>query len=130
MPQDFLDNLSNQLDARTQMWTKVLVDPQRWTWVAEGAQGIVGFAGFAPPRDADREGYVELQSIYLLASEKGCGIEFALLSAGFNAMKLRGYTKAYCWVLENNPTIEFYKKTGAQFFDQTKNRQDRRSASY
>ena len=35
-------------------------------------------------------------------------------------MKELGYKKAYCWVLENNPTIKFYEKSGATFSGHTK----------
>jgi len=75
---------------------------------------------FGPPRDPNREGFIELGAIYLLASEKGKGIGFSLLSAGFNEMKPLGYKKAYCWELENDPTIKFYERSGAKFSNQIK----------
>lgn len=115
IPKDYLDSLSSELESRTRMWTSTLANPQRWTWVAEGESGIVGFVLFGPPRDLNREGFIELGAIYLLASEKRKGIGFSLLSAGFNKMKDLGYKKAYCWVLENNPTIKFYERSGASF---------------
>jgi hypothetical protein len=55
-----------------------------------------------------------------LVSEKGNGIGFSLLSAGFNKMRDLGYKKAYCWVLEGNPSIQFYERTGAAFSNQVK----------
>jgi len=120
IPQDYLDNLSSELKNRIEMWKSILTNPKRWAWVAEGANGIVGFALFGPPRDENRDGFIELGAIYLLASEKGKGIGFSLLSAGFNKMKDLGYKKAYCWVLENNPTIKFYERSGAVFSKKTK----------
>ena len=102
------------------MWKRIMTNPQRWAWVAEGPQGIVGFVLFGPPRDKNREGYIELGAIYLLAFEKGKGVGFSLLSVGFNKMKDLGYKKAYCRVLENNPTIKFYERSGAQFSNQVK----------
>lgn len=120
IPQDYLDKLPAELENRIKMWTSILANPQRWAWVAEGSQGIAGFVLFGPPRDPNREGFIELGAIYLLASEKGRGIGFSLLSAGFNKMKDLGYKKAYCWVLENNPTIKFYERSGALFSGQTK----------
>lgn len=120
IPQDYLDQLSSELSERIDMWKKIMTNPQRWAWVAEGPQGIVGFVLFGPPRDKNREGYIELGAIYLLASEKGKGVGFSLLSVGFNKMKDLGYKKAYCRVLENNPTIKFYKGSGAQFSNQVK----------
>jgi GNAT superfamily N-acetyltransferase len=120
VPQGYLDNLPSELVERIDMWKGILANPQRWTWVAEGVNGIVGFVLFGPPRDPSREGFIELGAIYLLASEKGKGIGFSLLSAGFNKMRDLGYKKAYCWVLEGNPTIKFYNGSGASFSNQLK----------
>ena len=120
LPQEYLAQLSSEMEDRIKMWKNILTNPQRWAWVAEGGQGIVGFSLFGPPRDPNKEGFIELGAIYLLASEKEKGIGFSLLSAGFNKMKDLGYERAYCWVLENNPTIKFYERTGARFTTQIK----------
>lgn len=115
IPQSYLDNLSNELNERTQMWSRILTNPQRWAWVATVSNQIVGFILFGPPRDKDRDGFIELGAIYLLQSHKGMGIGFSLLTTGFEFMSSLGYKKSYCWVLEGNPTINFYKKSGAAF---------------
>ena len=120
LPQNYLDQLPNELNERIETWNKILTNSQRWTLVAENKKGIVGFVLFGPPRDPDKETYVELGAIYLLASEKNKGVGFSLLSAGFNWMKDKGYQKSYCWVLENNPTIKFYERSGAHFTGPTK----------
>ncbi len=120
IPQDFLDALPNELDDRIKMWMNILANPKRWAWVAESANGIAGFILFGPPRDPDRKDFIELGAIYLLASEKGKGIGFSLLSTGFSEMQGLGYSKAYCWVLEGNPTAQFYERSGAQFSGQIK----------
>ncbi len=120
MPQAYLDELSAELESRIDMWKRTLTNPKRWAWVAESNYGIVGFVLFGPPRDPNREGYIELGAIYLLESEKGKGTGFSLLSAGFNRMRDLGYKKAYCWVLEGNPTIKFYERSGASFSNQIK----------
>lgn len=120
IPQNYLDNLPLELEERIDMWKRILANPQRWAWVAENSQGIIGFVLFGPPRDPNREGFIEVGAIYLLAYEKGKGTGFSLLSAGFNKMRDLGYKKAYCWVLENNPTIKFYERSGASFSNQIK----------
>ena len=120
LPQDYLDQLPSELNGRIDNWKSTLEIPNRFVWVAEGERGIVGFVLFGPPRDKNKEGYIEVGAIYLLASEKGKKVGFSLLSAGFNKMRALGYKKAYCWVLENNPTIKFYERTGAQFSSQVK----------
>lgn len=120
LPQNYLDKLPLELEERIEMWKRILANPQRWAWVAENGENIVGFVLFGPPRDPNREGFIELGAIYLLATEKSKGIGFSLLSAGFNKMKDLGYKRAYCWVLENNPTIKFYERSGAKFTEKTK----------
>ncbi len=120
VPQVYLDQLSSEIDNRVKMWKNILANPKRWAWVAENSKGIIGFVLFGPPRDPDKESFIELGAIYLLASEKNKGIGFSLLSAGFNKMKDLGYKRAYCWVLENNPTIKFYERSGASYAGQIK----------
>lgn len=117
---EYLDHLSDEIDSRISMWKSILANPKRWAWVAESQNTIVGFILFGPPRDSEKENYIELGAIYLLAAEKNKRIGFNLLSAGFHKMRDLGYKKAYCWVLENNPTIKFYEKTGAKFLNQIK----------
>lgn len=95
IPQDYLDSLPDQLNDRIEMWTSILANPQRWTWVAEAPQGIVGFVLFGPPRDPNRDDFIELGAIYLRASEKGNGTGFSLLSAGLDKMTNLGYKKVY-----------------------------------
>lgn len=120
VPQSYLDALPGEYESRVKMWTRILANPERWVWVAENEAGIVGFIQFGPPMDPNREGFIELGSIYLRASEKGKGTGFALLAAGFGKMRDLGYKKSYCWVLENNPTVKFYERSGARFSGHTK----------
>lgn len=118
--QNYLAELPKELDERILMWTSIIKNPERWAWVAENNTGIVGFVLFGPPRDPNKEDYIELGAIYLVASEKNKKIGFSMLSAGFNFMRDLGYKKSYCWVLENNPTSEFYKRTGALLSSEVK----------
>lgn len=120
VPQAYLDSLSNELQVRIQNWSKTIVNPKRWLWVATEDDQIVGFALFGLPRDANRDGYIELGAIYLLERFKELGIGFSLLKEGFNFMSALGYKKSYCWVLKGNPTIKFYERTGAKFSGYTK----------
>lgn len=120
IPEDYLIHLSSELENRIAMWKRALENRERWIWVAEDDRGIVGFVLFGPPRDQYREGFIELGALYLLASAQKKKAGFALLSAGFRGMRALGYSKAYCWVLENNPTTKFYEKTGARLSSQVK----------
>lgn len=120
LPHDYLEQLDSELESRTKMWTAAIANPNRWAWVAKVENEIVGFVLFGPPRDPNKETYIEIGAIYLLEKAKGKGVGFSLLSKGFKHMKGLGYKKAYCWVLEKNPTIKFYEKSGAQFLDTKK----------
>ncbi len=121
VPQDYLDNLPLSFKRRMTWFRSVISKPSEYVLkVAEAKEGIVGFALLAEGRDADRAGYAELGAIYLLEKYKGQGVGFALMSSGFNQMKDRGFKKAYCWVLKDNPTLSFYERTGAKSNGQTK----------
>ncbi len=115
LSQSYLDELPKGFEDRVSRWKRNLVHPDLYTWVAEGENGIVGFVLFGQPRDDNREGYIEVGAIYLLASEKKKKIGYSLLFTGFNKMRELGYKKAYCWMLEKNPTVKFYERTGAKF---------------
>lgn len=120
MPEQYLEQLPSEHNQRVEMWSRVIANPARWAWAAVDNDEIVGFVLFGPPRDKNRDGFIELGAIYLLESHKNKKIGFSLLSAGFNKMKGLGYKRAYCWVLENNPTIKFYERTGAKFSSEVK----------
>lgn len=116
LPQDYLDQLPLTFKRRQSVWQKIIADPDKYILqVAESPDGIVGFATFEAGRDPGMENLAEVSSIYLLEKYKGQGIGYALLKSGFKLMQKRGFTKAYCWVLENNPTIKFYERSGAVF---------------
>lgn len=115
LPQDFLDQLPLTFKRRMNSWKQTAAMPDRALYVAEGKSGIVGFSVFTPPRDKDMSEHGELGAIYLLEKFKGKGIGAALLKLGMQQLVAWKYSKAYCWVLQNNPTIEFYEKSGAVF---------------
>ncbi len=121
LPQRYLDRLPLELDERTDNWKKTLESENRWTLIAEDNQKIIGFILFGTARAANKTEYIELGALYLLASYKGHRIGFQLLYAGFKLMKELGYKKAYCWVLESNPSIHFYEKSGAKFSGEIRN---------
>jgi GNAT superfamily N-acetyltransferase len=60
--------------------------------------------------------FVALTKIFrdLLNKAHKSGIGFQLLKSCFKDLKEKGFKKAYLWVLENNPTIHFYERTGAK----------------
>jgi GNAT superfamily N-acetyltransferase len=115
IPQTYLDELHYTYQARKQMWHRFIAEERgRCLYVAEHRQfGIVGFSSVSHPRDERYQSWGELTCIYLLKRYHRLGIGRKLLQAAFDCLKEEGFSKAYCWVLENNPTIGFYQKTGA-----------------
>lgn len=116
MPQSFLDERPLNFKNRYTLWKRITVDPKNVTFVAESSDhGIVGFINGSAPRDSQYAEHVEIYSFYLLKKYQKKGIGFRLLNIYFEHFKNLGAQKAYLWVLEDNPTINFYKRTGGVF---------------
>ncbi len=115
LPQDFLDQLPLTFKRRMSFWQQVASDSRKPLFVADAKNGIVGFSFFEPARDESMKGYGEVGAIYLLEQFKGKKIGAALLKIGMQELIKMEYSKAYCWVLEHNPTIKFYERSGALF---------------
>lgn len=117
LPRDFIDNLLFSFRRRMLLWRKLLAnstDPS--IFVAEDECGIVGFSRFGPARDEFyKNEFYELEAIYLLKKYQKSGVGYSLLTSGFKEAYSKHNLPIYCWVLENNPAIKFYEKTGAIF---------------
>jgi len=74
--------------------------------------GVVGFIAVTSGREERYNQWGEIGAIYLLEAYKQKGIGFQLLSNGFEFLRTKNYKKAYCWILENNPTCSFYERSG------------------
>lgn len=121
LPDGYLKNLSSTFERRMQWWTKsTQADSPVTVFVAAKDSEVIGFCSFEKARDQQMEGFVELTAIYLLEKFKGQGIGQALLKLGMIDQIAKGYQKAYCWVLEKNPTIAFYEKSGARLHQMIK----------
>jgi L-amino acid N-acyltransferase YncA len=119
LPEEYLAkmNFRKKIDA----WQKVICDTRRFVvFVAEDRVGVIGFATFEAARDQEWREYGEVTSIYLLSRFKGRGIGKALLQAGMRELVRRGFQQAYCWVLQGNPSTEFYGRSGATYSGQSK----------
>lgn len=116
LPKNFLDDRPLLFKNRYQLWKRVTTDPEQVTFVAECSEnGIVGFIDGKKARDDEYKDYVEVYAVYLFKKYHHQGLGFQLLKNYFDAFKARGFTKGYLWVLDGNPTIEFYKKAGGVY---------------
>ena len=96
-------------------WNRWLSDPssRSQTIVADGPEGVVGFASFGPARAEDGEPIGELYAIYALPEASGAGVGQALMRDVLDRLRAGGFEEAILWVLEDNPrTRRFYERAG------------------
>jgi uncharacterized protein (DUF952 family)/GNAT superfamily N-acetyltransferase len=116
VPDSYLNKLPLSFRGRMKFWEFLFEKASdTTTFVAESADhGVVGFSTVGEPRDDAYKGWGELAAIYLLNPYKKKGVGQALFEISFEKLKSLGFKKAYCWVLKDNPAVEFYKRSGAQ----------------
>ncbi|MEZ5064275.1 MAG: GNAT family N-acetyltransferase [bacterium] len=94
-------------------WTRgFLADPS--VLVAESDGRVVGFSRHGPPRDDDvGAGTGEIISLNVDPAHWRGGHGAALLTAGVDRLRERGYTRAVLWVLRDNVRgRRFYESQG------------------
>lgn len=111
VPEEYLASLNEA--ERVPLWQEWLTRDIS-VFVAENAGRIVGFAGGGPIREPHAVYDAELYAIYLLEEVQGRGIGKNLLSAVAEALVRKDHTSMLVWVLEQNPAVRFYEKTGAK----------------
>jgi len=115
LPQKFLDDRPLSFKNRYELWKEVTANKSQATFVAESKDhGVVGFINGAEARDSQYKGYAEVWCIYLLQRYHRQGIGFHLLREYFKNAMESGFRKTYLWVLKDNPTIDFYERSGAK----------------
>lgn len=106
MPQQLLDDRRSDVDRRIEKWREILAAHEP-TMVAEGPDGLVGFASAGPGRDNDVDTELELKALYVRAAWWGTGVGYALFQEAV------GDRAAYLWVLAaNDRAIAFYERQG------------------
>jgi len=111
VPEEYLASLNEA--ERVPLWQDWLTRDIS-VFVAEIEGKVVGFAGGGPVREPLANYDAELYTIYLLEEVQGRGIGKELLSAVAKSLVGKGHTSMLVWVLEQNPAVGFYEKTGAQ----------------
>lgn len=106
MPQQVLDDRRSDVDRRVELWREILAGDGP-TWVAEGPDGLVGFASAGTGRDNDVDTELELKALYVRAAWWDTGVGYALFRQAV------GDRAAYLWVLAaNDRAIRFYERQG------------------
>jgi GNAT superfamily N-acetyltransferase len=107
MPQGILDDRREKVAERVERWREILTTGGEPTYVAVGADGLVGFATAGRGRDNDLAVELELKALYVRATHWGTGVGYALLETAI------GDRSAYLWVLAaNERAIRFYERQG------------------
>jgi L-amino acid N-acyltransferase YncA len=83
-------------------------------FVAEVDGKVAGFIGGGPLREPIQAFDAELYAIYLLQPAQRQGVGRALLGKFAASLSGQGFKSMIAWVLEKNPSREFYARTGAQ----------------
>ena len=111
LPDDFLASLSRA--HYSQRWQRTLDDPTHRVYVAENAEGVIGFASGGRER-AGETGYSgELYAIYVLRDAQGHGHGRRLVQAVVGGLRELELPDMIVWVLrENAPARRFYERLG------------------
>jgi len=111
VPEQYLASLNEA--ERVLLWQERLTRDLS-VFVAEIGSKMVGFAGGGSIREPLAAYDAELYTIYLLEEAQGHGIGKDLLSAVAESLLRKDHTSMVVWVLEQNPAVRFYEKTGAE----------------
>lgn len=116
LPDDYLDNLSQQLKRRIEFWRTEISTPrtsQNEIWVVDTETRVDGFAAIGPAREADPNLIGELYAIYVDPNRWGQGLGRALFTHATNRLASLEYSTAILWVLESNVRARrFYEIAG------------------
>jgi ribosomal protein S18 acetylase RimI-like enzyme len=111
---DFLASLNES--AYAERWRRTLTAAQDRVFVAESADGVIGFASAGKER-AGENGYSgELYAIYVLREAQGHGHGRRLVQAVVGGLRELGLPDMIVWVLRDNvPARRFYERLGGTF---------------
>ena len=106
MPQRILDERREKADERVARWQAILAE-HHGNLLAEGPDGLIGFAASGTGRDNDVDIELELMALYVRKGWWGTGVGYALFEESV------GDRAAYLWVLAaNERAIRFYERQG------------------
>jgi ribosomal protein S18 acetylase RimI-like enzyme len=114
IPHDYLESLSAQ--EYTGHWQGILAanGRQGYTYVAEHAGGIIGFALGGVERSQDPIFRGEIYALYLLEAYQHRGIGRKLVAAIAGYLMQENINSMLVWVLSENPAQAFYEVLGGK----------------
>lgn len=121
LPEDYIAKRS--YEKRLKNWKKRLnrnseTTKTYFTYVAENAVGeIIGFIDGGLARDNSAICTGEIYALYILEAYQRRRIGRSLVRSTASRLFKLGLTSIMVWVLENNPSVEFYQALGGQRTD-------------
>jgi ribosomal protein S18 acetylase RimI-like enzyme len=114
LSEDFLASLDES--AYAERWRRTLTAARDRVYVAENADGVIGFASGGKER-AGEDGFGgELYAIYVLREAQGHGHGRQLVQAVVGGLRELGLTNMIVWVLRDNvPARRFYERLGGTY---------------
>lgn len=114
LPADFLASLNEK--HYEERWGRTLSEPSARVFVAESAEGVVGFASGGRERAGEHSFSGELYAIYVLADAQGRGHGQRLVQAVVGGLRELGLTDMIVWVLRDNlHARKFYERLGGKY---------------
>ncbi|MGB7876830.1 MAG: GNAT family N-acetyltransferase [Anaerolineales bacterium] len=113
---DYLARLS--VDHHAERWLEILrkQDTKNCIFVAENKDDqVIGFASGGPQRDLRLNYDGELYAIYLLEIAQRRGLGTRLTHAVANHLAMNGFESMLVWVLDGNPSNQFYAALGGEY---------------
>jgi GNAT superfamily N-acetyltransferase len=111
VPDDYLAGMN--VETGTKRWIENLAAGGALHYVAEDGSGIIGFVSGGKLREPVGEYDAELWAIYLLEGKQGSGVGRRLVETLADALLAAGYRSMIVWVLQENSSVNFYKRLGA-----------------
>ena len=114
LPDDFLASLDEA--GYAERWRRTLRETSSHVYVAQGGEGVVGFASGGRER-AGEDGYEgELYAIYVLDEAQGRGHGRRLVQAVVGGLSEMHLGDMIVWVLrDNHPARSFYERLGGVY---------------
>jgi len=112
VPDEYLDSLS--IDRRESAWRQNLLAAETSTWVAQEADGIVGWISAGPSRDLDAGTSAgEIWAVYVAPECWGKGVGRSLCVQAEQHLRAQDFIAVTLWVLKDNErAVRFYQSNG------------------
>ena len=118
VPDDFLNNLYNTEDKRTENSYNKFDEKDNHQYVLVVDDKVVGFIKVGRTEDKDYDNCGEIHAVYIIDGYKGHGYGRKLVEAGIKELKDMGYNKMVIGCLVGNPTNTFYEHIGGKYVKQ------------